>query len=504
MCFAGYWSNFKNNISGLNPDISFSPIMKKYFVPVLFLGAFFLCPAFARADVAINEIMYDLDGGDIDWVEVQNTGSDIDLTTLKLFISNSTSNHAIVKSTGSSVLHSGDYGVIVGSSVLSNYTAKWGSTGNIFTSSFTLTNEGGTVQINNGDKLSPLDSVSYTSSQGAAGDGKSLQNSGSSWISATPTPNDANGESDTNTNTDTTDTSTTDTATTQVVEGKTVTVYKISSKIISKTKVVVGIPNSFSALTTGTAHETLYKGRWSWNFGDGTAREYVEDIGTFTHTFSYPGDYVVTLEYSDNFFGLPGPSATDRVVISAVTPKVLISNIFYDDKGGIEISNASGIDMDLAGWIIGSGQTNVTFPKNTILLSGKKIMLPGKVLGLDIRQGQTVSLFYPDSTIASIFPKQAETIKTAYVPRIQKESPMIIDVPLILPTASVATATVVTPNLLQANAVTALPVSAPKNNTLLFGSFASMTIAGALIAVHIRRKKAKAEMSLADEFTIME
>src|SRR6266404_8939389 len=150
----------------------------------------------AHANLSVNEIMYDLDGTDIDWVEVYNSGGpDVDLSTIKILISNSTSNHAINNFSGSSVLHSGDYGVIVASSSISNYTSKWGNFGNIFTSSFTLPNDTGQIQINAGDKTQPISSVTYSSSQGASGDGNSLQLLNGSWVGAAPTPSAANSSS---------------------------------------------------------------------------------------------------------------------------------------------------------------------------------------------------------------------------------------------------------------------------------------------------------------------
>src|SRR3989338_7977531 len=106
------------------------------FVAVIFFFGF----QGARAEVVINEIMYDLDGADIDWIEIYNNGSDIDITTLKLLISNSSSNHGILKYSGSEILQQGEYGVIVVTSQISSYVSKWGSSGNIFTSSFSLPN----------------------------------------------------------------------------------------------------------------------------------------------------------------------------------------------------------------------------------------------------------------------------------------------------------------------------------------------------------------------------
>ena len=50
--------------------------MKKY-IFIFTVALIFSRATFASASVSISEIMYDLDGADVDWVEVQNQGRDI-------------------------------------------------------------------------------------------------------------------------------------------------------------------------------------------------------------------------------------------------------------------------------------------------------------------------------------------------------------------------------------------------------------------------------------------
>ncbi len=287
-------------------------------------GVFLLCCRVAHAAPIINEIMYDLDGTDIDWVEIYNPDStDVDLTSLKLLVSNSTSNHSIANSSGSAVLHQGDYGVIVPTSQLSAFTSKWGSSGNIFTSSYTLPNDTGNVQINSGDKTIPMGSVNYNSTQGASGDGNSLQLINSSWASAAPTPgqanqasasdNNNNGTGGTDTNNDTTsgnsggtgsDTSA-DTTTSPSGGGggsvsspvkKTSPIQKMKAQIVAKQTAYVGIPFALQGMAFGIHGEQLFGGKYFWNFDDGDSRELNALItDKFTHTYFYPGDYDIIL-----------------------------------------------------------------------------------------------------------------------------------------------------------------------------------------------------------------
>jgi hypothetical protein len=486
--------------------------MKKYFVPVLvFMGAFFLFTRIAHAQIVINEIMYDLPGTDTDheWVEVYNDGS-LPVTVLGgsgngKWRFNDGASHLLsaTAASGSMTIPAGGYAVFAGNAsvFLSDHS---GFSGTVIDTTMSLLNTGGTLKVLD-ENGAELDSVTYSSGNGATGDGHSLQNTGSNWISATPTPGEENATTGAPSDTDTSD----DTGNEPLTDAAGTVVYKISSKIVAKTKVVAGIPVSFSAVTLGDDHLTAYKGRWSWNFGDGTSLEYLKDAGIFTHTFSYPGDYAVTLEYSDNFFGLPAPSATDRIIISVLSPKVVISNISYDDKGGIEISNTSSIDMDLSGWKLGSGQTSFIFPKNSILLAGKKVTFAGKQLGLEIKTGQAVALFYPDSMIASAFPKQeiiaspvivhSSHVKIVESDTTKEETPVYEPtlIPVAAPTNEVT-------DELEASAGSAGLPPVSKNNLAPIGEFAGITVAGAFLAVFMRRKKARAEMSLADEFTIVE
>ncbi len=365
--------------------------------------------ASASTSVAINEIMYDLDGGDIDWVEVQNTGStDIDLSTLKLLISNSTSNHTINNSSGSTVLHPGDYGVIVGSTVISNYTAKWGSSGNIFTASFTLPNDTAKVEINNDDKTSPISSVTYTSTQGAAGDGNSLSLISSAWSAVLPTPASVNSTASTppasggGTTTTTTEEKSTETE-----------IPSVKVDIISRNTIVAGVANIFSAIVHGYDGDIWREGRYNWSFGDGETKEFLNGE-KFEHIYLYPGTYVVMLEYR-RYYWTPDPDATDRFVVKIISPMATISKIYPD--GGVEVSNDSTNELDLSNWKIIEDKKTFTIPKNTIILSKQKIIFRPSVTGFS-SSATMATLNYPMGDAAFSFgaldvaPKVQQEVKS--------------------------------------------------------------------------------------------
>ncbi|MES2416076.1 MAG: lamin tail domain-containing protein [Patescibacteria group bacterium] len=381
---------------------------------------------FVFADVSINEISYDLDGGDIDFVEVVNSGSDVDLTSLKLFIDNSTSNHSINNSSGASVLHNGEYGVIVQSGEITSYTERFGTAGNIFTSSFSLPNDAGQVQINNGDKNSPISSVSYSTSQGASGDGNSLQKINGSWVIATPTPgqintsssnNNSNSSSETtNTNTTSSDNSTGTTSTTS--EKQKVIELKIKTYISAENNGFVGIPITFSGNTTGHKNEALLYGKYYWNFGDGDSKEiYLNQEQKFTHTYYYPGEYNVNLEFYDNYYA-ENPEAVDSMVIKIVPADVTISSVGDSKDFFVELYNSSSYDVDISKWSLQSDAKSFVFSKNTILQSKSKMKVSSHITNFTTLDSNSLRLVSSTSEVVYdyVTSKFSKTRAVSYKP----------------------------------------------------------------------------------------
>jgi len=328
--------------------------------------------------------MYDLDGSDIDWVEVYNPDSvDVDITILKLLISNSTSNHGIVKYSGSQVLHSGEYGIITITSQISLFTAKWSGVANIFTSSFSLPNDTAKVEINNGDKNIPLSSVTYNSSQGATEDGKSLQLIGGLWIAVTPTPGVLNqapasgsNSSDASTNTPPVGSGASG-GSSSGSSIKKAEEPKIKVKIMAKTLAFPGTPFSLQGLAYGYDGTQLYYGKYFWNFGDGASMEAENNMG-FLHTYFYPGEYFVSLEYSTNIYSSV-PDAVEKIVIKVVPMTVSISRVGDASDFFIELSNNKDYEIDISKWILSSLRRTFVLPKNTVILAKNKIMLSPQI-----------------------------------------------------------------------------------------------------------------------------
>lgn len=481
------------------------------------------CPVFASP--IINELMYDLDGADIDWVEVYNQdSSDVDLTALKLLVDNSTSNHSINKSSGSQILHPGEYGIIIPTSSLSSFTAKWGSSGNLFTASFSLPNDKGKVEINNGDKNVPLSSVSYNSSQGATEDGKSLQLLSGAWLAAVPTPgaenkapasntdstnttndtNNTNTTTDPNSNSSSSTNTTSSTGTTSGSSSGSSSSSSSASKEEPKIKVKIatigalaftGIPFSFSGAAFGYSGEQLFYGKYFWNFSDGDSKETQGIQGTekFSHTYFYPGDYTVSVEYYINYYS-PVPDATSKVTIKVVPMNISISKVGTPADFFIEISNNTDYAIDVSKWVLASLGKSFILPRNSLILAKKKMVLSPQLTNFNFNDGKNLKLSTEANILvfdysASLLPVMAPTEVLAPAPvRISKADSSQV---------SISTGD------LSAAALSSAAAAETQNASYLWpGLFVILLAVGGSGAYFIRRKKVIPKTG--DDFKILD
>ncbi len=149
--------------------------------------------SFVYADLVINEVMYDLSGSDSssgksrEWVEIYNNGSSdvaIDASTWRFYDggANRTINGEVDFSilAGAFVIFAGDKDIF-----LADHPAFSGVVYD--TGMTTLSNTGTSLKILD-QNSSVLDSFTYSSSQGGAGDGNTLQKISGIWSGVTPTP----------------------------------------------------------------------------------------------------------------------------------------------------------------------------------------------------------------------------------------------------------------------------------------------------------------------------
>lgn len=383
---------------------------------ILLLALIFL-PVKVFASVSITEIMYDLEGTDTDreWVEVYNDGDAVDLSTWKFFEANT--NHGLTLSQGSSVISSGGYAIIAQnpSVFLGDHPSF---SGTVLDSSFSLGNETGETLAIKDASLSVIDEVTYSPDQGANGDGNSLSGSGSSWSPSSPTPGSpSTGESSSGENTTTSNTITT------VNEDGEVVLMQDSWSTEIKVPEYISIGNSakFEVTVKDLYFRIVHPGTFVWSMGDGTVYE-GEALEEIEHTYYYPGDYVVYVEYYKR--GKSTPETFGRRTVVVVDTDISISTILRDGYMiDTKLTNNGSREVNISGWILSSQDKTYTVPKNTIILPKKSLVIPSKNTGF--MGGPSAKVVFSSSGLygSALFSStNTPTKKFAYAPKTSSTS----------------------------------------------------------------------------------
>lgn len=352
---------------------------------ILFSISFVLFSSFhlAHADVIINEV--ELSPTAERFIELYNDGNDaVDLTGW--YMQRKTATSASFGSLASKTnfegktINSHDYFVISKNDLGSS---------DIVLDSLTLT-ESNTIQIKNGSQ-DVVDKVGW--GDGCEGscasnppEGKSIQKDGGSFVVATPTPGETNQTSDSSadSNNDTNDADTNnsgnDSATTNESKPKVVVVPTMKAKIIASSVVFAGQPFEIKTDVFGYSNENIVLGRANWNFGDGDSSVQVNDFGKFYHTYFYPGEYVVFLEYYLKSSSMV-PEATSKMIIKVLPTTVVISKIGNVEDFFVELSNNAGSDIDVSNWVLNANGKIFIFPKNSVIMSKRKMAISSRITG---------------------------------------------------------------------------------------------------------------------------
>jgi hypothetical protein len=378
----------------------------------------------ARAGLVINEIMYNPLGDDTkrEWVELFNNGTE-NVTIISgssssawRFDDGGTSLHLI---NDQIVIPAGGYAILASDKV-TFLSENVGFSGLIADTTMSLNNTG-VVKLWNGDNPRlTVASQNYDFSSGATNDGNSLQLINNLWTGATPTPGAANSNPTPPAENNTPETNNNQTnnpgSNTGVVHPDNPSSAKtgdleLQTKIIVKTLSFAGLPLPFEGKAFGYAGERLRIGKYFWNFGDGDSKEMMSDA-SFTHTYFYPGDYTVTLEYYFNQYS-QNPDVVNKIKIKVVPAAVLISKVGDQKDFFVELTNNSSYDVDISNWQLTSATSAsspekiFTLPKNTNILAQQKIILSPQITHFGIEDKNNLQLLSSVGQIIFVYPNSS-------------------------------------------------------------------------------------------------
>jgi len=420
-----------------------------FFVSVVFFLGFH----FAFAGLFINEIMYDLSGSDStnnksrEWIEVYNSSADdvsIDASKWRFYDggANRTINGEVNFSIPalSYVIFAGDK-----DNFLLDHPGFFGI---VYDTGITsLNNTGATLKILDQDS-NTIDLVTYASSQGGTGDGNSLQFINKEWKPALPTPGTANetvtppppadGSSSSGSGSGGFSSSASSTNTSEL-KTKIAEEPKIKTQITAKTLGFVGLPLSLLATTYGYSDEQLRYGKYFWNFGDGDSKEVnLTDSHPFTHTYFYPGDYTISLDYFSNpYIYKDIPDAFNQITIKIIGADISISKVGDEKDFFVELSNNTDYSADISNWFLVSEGKSFTIPRNTILAAKKKIIISPKITNFSITDKDTLKLVNSEGEVvfdysSSVFPPVVrQDLTTTTQPKISTAIQPLLVIPIL-------------------------------------------------------------------------
>ncbi|KKP89392.1 hypothetical protein A2456_00735 [Candidatus Nomurabacteria bacterium RIFOXYC2_FULL_36_19] len=482
--------------------------MKEYkkLIFIIVVALFFSLFNLARAEVLINEVQVKPTGES--FIELYNFGSSQDLTnwTIKRRTA-SGSEYSLVSASRlkDKSISANSYFLLVNENYIGEITPD-----TMWAKSYDLANDNTILLYNENENLISKISwggvVDCTSSCPAnPPEGQSIQKtSNGSWVSATPTPGAVNSSlsSDSNNSNNTSSTSVT-----TEIKTKTSEIPKIKTKILAKNFSFVGIPMIFEANATGYSNEILSYGRYFWNFGDGDSLEVkMSENKKFTHTYFYGGEYDVTLEYYQNYYG-DVPDASDKMIVKVVEASIFISRVGEEKDFFIELSNNTNYDADISNWILSSNGKSFTIPRNTTIGAKRKMIISPKITGFSILDRDTLKLL--TSQWETVFDYGASVIK--FTPK-KVASATIAQTPsLILPLSKGETSKVDGVNTDVQVSAENLPASAissdvVKDNPIrtYFLSFILTIFIGASAGVVYFIRQKKVVSSAGDDFKILD
>lgn len=379
---------------------------RKIFSMFLFQMLLFLAPIIARGAVFINEVawMGNSSNGNAEWIEIYNGGGD-DIDLSGWTISGSIS---IVFTDGKHLVSDGYFLL----ERTSDNTIPEITADQIYTGA--LPNTGGNLTLKDKDG-NIVDSLQFSSGW-PAGDNttkETMQRLLGSWYTALPTPKaptpssaSDNSSSVAVNSQNSSSASSNDTSSAQVLKNS---YREMSAKIkTSYTTIPAGITQNFKGIVYGNYGEEVERGLVLWNFGDGSIKQ-ASSFETVSHTYKFPGEYVVSLQHFKNAI-VGEVDAETRLNIKVVKAELAISSIGTMESPYIEIENKSSHEISLKDWKLIANGKLFTFPSGTYIQAGRKNIFDLEFLGLELSDINPIVLFRPGFQVESTYPLDYKVI----------------------------------------------------------------------------------------------
>ena len=193
------------------------------------------------------------------------------------------------------------------------------------------------------------------------------------WVTGLPTPGAENvQENDPSLTATTTENTNTNTSNGGTVKGsssssntKSKTPQPVAVPALSITSSVtayVNAPITLEAVPSGMGDTIMKSLLYTWNFGDA----YTGDGKTVSHTYAYPGEYVVVLR---GVF-----AKRDMTVQKVITVLPVAVKIGRTPVGDITLTNTASYNVDISGHTL-QGTKSLVFPPYSVIKSGQTITI---------------------------------------------------------------------------------------------------------------------------------
>ncbi len=139
--------------------------------------------------------------------------------------------------------------------------------------------------------------------------------------------------------------------------------------------------------------EPFEKARFWWNFGDGDTKE----GRIVSHIFQIPGKYVVGLHVSSGTL-----ASSDYLEVLVLPNQISIADVISGEEGFIKLRNPAKAVFDIGSWVIkDSAGNSFIIPSKTKIGAGSEIAFLNRATGL-LKYGPAsrVAVFYPNLTEA--------------------------------------------------------------------------------------------------------